>query len=694
MFARLVCLPALLGLGALLPCLAADPPRELIALRDLRLDAVETRDATVDRSASGALRVRFGHRQTWPGITVKPSSGSWDLSAASEVAVEVKNVGAGTVHVGCRLDSPATEGKSDAAQGHADLGVGQTATLRVLLRRAMPPQLAGKLFGMRGFPGGYTEKGGIDPAQVTRWTLFTAKPRGDTTVEVRSVRVGGVAQPVPADPAKLFPLIDRFGQYVHADWPGKLHAIEELAQRRDREAAELAKDPQPDDWDRYGGWQGGPREKATGFFRAEKREGKWWLIDPDGRLFWSHGVDSVRPGSPTPITDRRHWYAELPRSGDPLAAFYGKGNWAPHNYYEGKNYETYDFLTANLARKYGADWRPRWAERTQQRLRSWGVNTIANWSDPAVFRLRQTPYVTTVNSGGPRLEGSSGYWGKFPDVFDAKFRDGLRKRLAAEKGRSAGDPWCLGFFIDNELGWGDDLSLAVAALASPAEQPAKVAFVGDLKANYHSIDALNRTWGTTYASWDALLEGRARPDLAKARVDLAAFSTRTAEQYFRVCREAVKEVAPDQLYLGCRFAWVNERAVLAAAKFCDVVSFNLYRDSIADFRLPEGVDKPILVGEFHFGALDRGMFHTGLRPVPTQRDRAAAYRRYVEGALTHPNFVGTHWFECYDEATTGRGDGENYQIGWLDVTDTPYPETIAAVRAVGRGMYALRGGKR
>jgi hypothetical protein len=174
--------------------------------------------------------------------------------------------------------------------------------------------------------------------------------------------------------------------------------------------------------------------------------------------------------------------------------------------------------------------------------------------------------------------------------------------------------------------------------------------------------------------------------------DLAAFATKTAEQYFRVCREAVKEVAPHNLYLGCRFAWVNDRAVRAAAQYCDVLSYNLYQDSVAAFRLPAGIDVPVLIGEFHFGALDRGLFHPGLRQVADQRERGRAYQRYVRGALANQFLVGTHWFEFYDEATTGRGDGENYQIGFVDVCDTPYPETLAGCREVGAALYRLRAG--
>jgi hypothetical protein len=129
-------------------------------------------------------------------------------------------------------------------------------------------------------------------------------------------------------------------------------------------------------------------------------------------------------------------------------------------------------------------------------------------------------------------------------------------------------------------------------------------------------------------------------------------------------------------------------------KHCDVVSYNLYRDDVAGFRLPVEADVPLVIGEFHFGALDRGMFHTGLRPVADQAARAEAYRRYVTGALRHPQFVGTHWFQYRDQATTGRAlDGENYQIGFVDICDTPYPETLAACREVGTRMYEARSGK-
>ena len=107
---------------------------------------------------------------------------------------------------------------------------------------------------------------------------------------------------------------------------------------------------------------------------------------------------------------------------------------------------------------------------------------------------------------------------------------------------------------------------------------------------------------------------------------------------------------------------------------------------------PGAVDKPMIVGEFHFGALDRGLFHTGLVATRDQKERADSYRSFVNDCLDHPRFVGTHWFQWRDQALTGRADGENYQIGFLTIADAPYPELVEAAREIGATMYRRRYG--
>jgi hypothetical protein len=680
---------------------AADD-RPLLDLGKLDLQTTAQRDLRAKITGSPdqpVLSLKLGHKETWPGISIPAPASGWDLSASAYVVAEVKNVGADSINVGCRVDSPDTsKSSSPPAQVTTKLAPGETTTLRVRLVRKLPPSLADKFFGMNGLPTGYGAKGGIDVAHISRVLVFVGKPTSDSAVDVLSLRVTGrMPQPLPDDPTKVFPLIDAMGQYRHADWPGKIKTPADFAQRRQQEASDLAQHPGPTDWDQFGGWKAGPQLQATGFFRAEKYQGKWWLVDPEGRLFWSHGTTCVRSGSATtPITDREYWFADLPAKTSPLGRFYGKGYSAAHGYYDHKNYATFNFSGLNLFRKYGDDWNATFNQLAHRRLRSWGMNTIANWSDMDIALLHKTPYVATVGGKSRMIEGSAGnagkmgYSGQFPDPFDPGFAQSLARSMNEQKGQSAGDPWCLGYFVHNELSWREDLSQALASLASPADQPAKQAFVDDLKAKYSTIERLNQAWGTTHASWQALLDCKTQPNKEKAHDDLQAFASRLADQYFRLCHETVKRLAPQQLYLGCRFAWSNETAIRAAAKYCDVLSFNLYRYTIADFRLPEGVDKPVVVGEFHFGALDRGMFHTGLRPTENQAARAEAYRSYVTGALTHPCFVGTHWFQFGDQATTGRNDGENYQIGFIDVCDTPYPETVQACREVGYSLYKTR----
>ncbi|MCK4293292.1 MAG: beta-galactosidase [Planctomycetes bacterium] len=651
------------------------------------IGSVTPSDCKATLSETGSLRIETGRNKPWPGIVLKAPEGKWDLSESEYVAVDVTNLGPTTVTVNCRVDNPGADGSENCVTDRLTLAPKKSGTLRVQIFPS-PWRLSEPLglIGMRGSP---THAGRIDTSNVTQLLVFVTKPELDHAFEIDNIRAEGRARTL--DAKTFFPFIDEFGQFIHRDWPGKTHSLRDLMDYGKVEETDLTARPGPPDRNQYGGWTAGPELKATGSFRVQKHQGKWWLVDPEGRLFWSHGIDCVRTANATPITDREHYYRKLPKANSPFAKFYGTGSWAPHGYYKDHSpYKTYDFSQANFLRKYGQNWQNDFARITHRRLKSWGLNTIANWSDSSIYLMRKTPYVCTISYSPRRLEGSKGYWGKFYDVFDPSFGERLRDRLAQEKDRTAADPWCIGYFVHNEIAWGDELSLAVATLISPADQPAKKVFIDDLKAKYKTIDNLNAAWGTGHTTWQALLESVRPPDKNKARADLAAFYTKTAETYFKTIRDEIKRVAPAKLYLGCRFAWVNDSAARAAAKYCDVVSYNRYSYSVAEQRLPDNIDLPIIIGEFHFGALDRGMFHTGLKKTANQMDRAAKYKSYVRGALENAYIVGTHWFQYKDQATTGRGDGENYQIGFIDVCDRPYPEIVQACREVGYGMYEYR----
>ena len=100
------------------------------------------------------------------------------------------------------------------------------------------------------------------------------------------------------------------------------------------------------------------------------------------------------------------------------------------------------------------------------------------------------------------------------------------------------------------------------------------------------------------------------------------------------------------------------------------------------------MDKPIVVGEFHFGALDRGMLGTGCATAFNQAERAQCFRDYVNACLDNRRYVGCHWFQYSDQALTGRYyDGEAYQCGFVSVCDVPYPELVQACRETAAQMY-------
>ena len=690
MFRRMVATACLLSVVGCASAVADGGGMALLRFDEaFDVKAVKANGATVSRAKGGRLRIETarGGKHRWPGVDLKAPRGKWDLSTYRTVQVDVRNVGKTAARVHCRVDNPGANGARNCANGRVEVAPGATETIFVTLS-ATPWRFDRplELIGMRGTPG---QAPPLDPTNVTQLVIFVTQPKTDHAFEIGNIRATGRVETLSA--ATFLPFIDEFGQYIHADWPGKTHSLKDFQTHKAAEQRDLADHPGPLGRSEYGGWAAGPQLEATGFFRTQKHQGKWWLVDPTGRLFWSNGIDCVHGNAATtPITDRKDYYRSLPAPPSPFAQFFGRGRWAPHGYYQGRKYETYNFTSANLLRKYGEGWRDAHIAITHRRLRSWGLNTIANWSAPEYRLKRTTPYVVSINYGGPSIQGSKGFWKQFADVFDPRSRATLAKSMAKEANTSAGDPWCLGYFVDNELSWGTDTSLAEGMLASPAEQAGKKVFVADLKAKYGSVDKLNKVWGTSHASWEALLQSQTPPDRTKAGADLRAFYAKIADTYFRICREEVKRVAPKNLYLGCRFSSKNDLAVQVGAKYCDVVSYNWYRYTAADVTLPSGLDKPMVIGEFHFGALDRGMFHTGLRATTDQNDRAAKYKAYVRSALRNPLLVGVHWFQYSDQATTGRGDGENYQIGFTDVCDTPYPETVTAAREVGYGMYEVR----
>ena len=654
---------------------AQDTPGPHCSLLDLPEFKVQGAQTQLRQQDDGSLSIRGRGGLSWPGLHLLADEPGVDIFAYDTLRATVTNTGQATIGIWAHVQSKPEHYISTPRY----VAPGSTRTIQLKLTRKDPYWERINLFGIRTTPWMDRLKEPADLRAVTTIGLYVEQSRQDFSFTVQDISLAGSYQK-PDYPENWFPFVDRFGQLRHRTWDEKILNDRDLIASRDQEELQPLAGT-----NRFGGFPGEHRWQASGHFAIQKNSrGDWVLTDPAGAYFFSFGINSANFNNPSPIEGREDWFEWLPdesgefgkyRSPAPEPARFG--------HYKGFRPLCVDFLQINYHRKYGPDWDQTIRKRTLQRLRAWGINTIGAWSDETLT-AQGHPYTLILYPPCKQIRSSAGIYGYFPDPFSATLAQGLRQTLQQLGPQHLDNPDCLGIFVHNELGWGDNLLLALQTLRGQGDQDAKRAFVEMLKNRYNHIDALNAAWGSELASWDVLLEKPFWADPQRAQKDLRAFGKLLAETYFKTCRDLIHELAPGRLYLGCRFAQNNEIASAAAVRFCDVVSVNLYffPDQIRGYALPgQSPDAaPLMLSEFHYGARDRA-FARGLRGGETQAERAEMLGQALEAIAKHPSFVGAHWFQLYDQPLTGRAsDGENYQIGFLDNTDSPYTAVVESLK--------------
>ena len=76
--------------------------------------------------------------------------------------------------------------------------------------------------------------------------------------------------------------------------------------------------------------------------------------------------------------------------------------------------------------------------------------------------------------------------------------------------------------------------------------------------------------------------------------------------------------------------------------------------------------------------------------VQTQKQRAEGAGGMAEQMARLPYCVGYHWFQWSDEPPKGRGDGEDFNMGLVDLNDRPYEDLTAAFTRVNKNIPRLR----
>jgi len=474
-------------------------------------------------------------------------------------------------------------------------------------------------------------------------------------------------------------LVDELGQAVNRDWPGKTKNAEELVAYLQGELKEAEKEltPQPGR-SKYGGWLAKQFE-ATGYFRTQKEDGRWWLVDPLGYAFVSIGFDCVEPdgiGRTASLEKLHKWLPE--RDGEFKEAW---GSWVGP--------DTFSFSVANLIRAFGKDWFTAWCKLTAWRHNIWGINTIANWSNLDFIKFADMPYVYALTNF-PSTKAK--IFRDFPDVFSEEYKTNS-KDYAKQIEPRAKDKNLIGYFLGNEPHWAfiNGLNIAEELLATDFNTATKDEFILFILNKYGDVDSLNQAWNLNLAAIEELR--RPIKEACKlsqaAEADLTEFSTKMVDEFIKAPSMALRSVDPNHLNLGIRYAWFSSEALKGGMAYCDVISFNCYDDDPMEEleKFAKATDLPLMIGEYHHGALDAGLFSNGIAAVTTQKERGKAYRYYTERALAFKQCIGAHYFILNDQALLGRGDGENYQIGCVDVCNRPYKEFIDGIKATSDCMY-------
>ncbi len=476
------------------------------------------------------------------------------------------------------------------------------------------------------------------------------------------------------------PVVDEFGQWNLGDFEDKAHSLDELKADWAKEDKEIeTMKAQAPKFSEYGGSLK-YKADATGFFRVQKIEDKWWFVDPEGHLFLSLGANGISPNTSSNYIPPKGAYSLTPPENfDP----------APLNIRSREQNREgstkIDSLTLvgywNLFRRYGEkNMIEKAMEKNADRMTLWGMNTVGGWGSTGKYRK---PYMTYVRGGQ-----TSNIFG-LVDIYVPAFKESIDQAIKNSVENTVNDDMLIGYFIGNEPAFcNQENRLAELIMEADDSVPMKQAYLNFIEEHGKSTES-NK-----------------------------AFAYKTFREYVKIICETTKKYDPNHLILGIRFGrGVPTTEVLTISKdYFDVYSFNNYGmnpmiennvnyGTMTASEMPENAERnifdevykitglPMIIGEYHFGTTDRALGESLVR-VNSQEERGIAYRNYSEAAFSHPALIGLSWFQWNDQEMFGRRDGENYNIGLVDITDRPYPHMVDAIKTVSDNCYEIHRGEK
>ncbi len=176
---------------------AADPAT--MPLIDFAKDGSEKRveasspEVTFTRKTDGAapeLEITCalvnGSKDGYPGVSVKPDGGAWDLSAYGRIDVRIANTGVRPLTLNVRVDNDGDWKESPWSTESVSVDPNSVATASVFF---------GYSYGKRAFK--------LDPAKITKLLLFTGKTEATHSYRIEAIVAAGAPGEKPQSDSQL-----------------------------------------------------------------------------------------------------------------------------------------------------------------------------------------------------------------------------------------------------------------------------------------------------------------------------------------------------------------------------------------------------------------------------------------------------------------------------------------------------------
>lgn len=420
--------------------------------------------------------------------------------------------------------------------------------------------------------------------------------------------------------------------------------------------------------DRFGGWKVNIGAEATGAFHIEEAGGRKWLVTPDGNPYILVCMNRFSFGSSDRMIKARD------------AMFGGRDGW----------------LSQEVVF-----------------LKETGFNSVGAWSQTALIseqtdEAKKIPYIviyqpTSAYNGDMKSRGLEkdayadksvddnwyGYPYSFPMIFNDDY-EAYADNVIKDAARYRDDPYCIGYFIDNELPWVN-----------------------------HGLDYCLGKWPaghvnhTVAQQWLDERKGKTGATLSEVTDDdRKAFVGYCFDKYLEKVSGILRRYDPNHLFFGPRMShWRNELdndyVFRAAGKWLDAWCFNHYRywepdvERLKHYSEVSGL--PGMITEFYVKGDDTDAYyhsgHSGLTNtsgagwlVHTQEERGIFYQNFALKLLQCPDIIGWNYFMYIDndpedpDAAAGEVDGNK---GVLTCEFERYTPLVDRMKAFNNNVFNL-----